>query len=40
MACHELAALRLGMMQILGRDNEAEKIHDLNELGDAGEKPV
>ena len=39
MACHESAALRLGMMQILGRDNEAEKIHDLNELGDAGEKP-
>ena len=39
MACHEIAALRLGMLQILGRENEAEKVHDLNELGEAGERP-
>ena len=33
MACHELAALRLGLMKVLGID-EAEKQHELKELGD------
>ena len=33
MACHEIAALRLGMMNLLGIDNEAEKQHELDELG-------
>lgn len=35
MACHELAALRLGLMETLGIDDEAEKQHELAELGDA-----
>ena len=39
MACNEIAALRLGMMQILGRENEAERQHDLAELGDAAHNP-
>lgn len=34
MACHEIAALRLGLMRVLGRDNEAERAHELAELGD------
>jgi hypothetical protein len=34
MACHELAALRLGLMKVLGIDDEAEKQHELKELGD------
>ncbi|MFW7381397.1 MAG: DUF3209 family protein [Oligoflexus sp.] len=33
MACHEIAALRLGMMNILGIDDEAEREHELAELG-------
>ena len=39
MACHEIAALRLGLMHILGREDEAERQHELAELGDAAEKP-
>jgi hypothetical protein len=39
MACHEIAALRLGLMQVLGLRDEAEKQHELAELGDALEKP-
>ena len=39
MACHELAALRLGLMQLLGRDDPAERQHELAELGDAAEAP-
>jgi hypothetical protein len=39
MACHEIAALRLGLMRILGRDDEAERQHELGELGDAAERP-
>jgi hypothetical protein len=34
MACHEIAALRLGLMRILGRKDEAERQHELAELGD------
>jgi hypothetical protein len=33
MACHEIAALRLGLMRILGLDDEAERQHELAELG-------
>lgn len=39
MACHEVAALRLGLMKILGIDDEAEKAHELAELGDAAARP-
>ena len=39
MACHELAALRLGLMRILGRDDEAERQHELAELGASAEAP-
>jgi hypothetical protein len=35
MACNEIAALRLGLMKILGRNDEAERQHELAELGDA-----
>jgi len=35
MACHEIAALRLGMMTVLGRDDAAERQHELTELGGA-----
>jgi Protein of unknown function (DUF3209) len=34
MACHEIAGLRLGLMHILGINDEAEKQHELAELGD------
>lgn len=33
MACHELAALRLGMMEVLGIEDQAEKEHEMKELG-------
>jgi hypothetical protein len=39
MACHEIAALRLGLMQLLGIHDEAERQHEVAELGDALEKP-
>jgi len=39
MACHEIAALRLGMMSILGLEDEAERQHELAELGSAAEQP-
>jgi hypothetical protein len=39
MACHEIAALRLGLMRILGLDDEAERQHELAELGDAAARP-
>jgi len=39
MACHELAALRLGLMDILGIDAPAEKQHDTAELGDSINQP-
>jgi hypothetical protein len=35
MACHEIAALRLGLMKILGRNEASERAHELAELGDA-----
>jgi hypothetical protein len=39
MACHEIAALRLGLMRVLGIDDPAERQHELAELGDAAEAP-
>ena len=39
MACHEIAALRLGLMKILGTHDEAEEAHELAELGEAARKP-
>jgi hypothetical protein len=39
MACHEIAALRLGLMRVLGRDDEAERQHELAELGAGAEAP-
>jgi hypothetical protein len=39
MACHEIAALRLGLMQVLGRRDEAERQHELAELGAGAETP-
>ncbi|HVK74193.1 MAG TPA: DUF3209 family protein [Kofleriaceae bacterium] len=39
MACHEIAALRLALMTVLGRDDAAERQHELAELGDAAERP-
>jgi uncharacterized protein DUF3209 len=35
MACRELAALRLGLMRTIGIEDEAEKQHELAELGDS-----
>ncbi len=39
MACHEIAALRLGLMQVIGIRDEAERQHETAELGDALERP-
>ncbi len=39
MACHEIAALRLGLMEVLGRKDEAERQHELAELGAGAERP-
>jgi hypothetical protein len=39
MACHEIAALRLGLMRVLGRNDEAERQHELAELGSGAEAP-
>jgi len=39
MACHEIAALRLGLMKVLGHDDEAERQHELTELGAAADQP-
>ena len=39
MACHEIAALRLGLMRVLGRHDEAERQHELAELGTSGATP-
>ena len=39
MACHEIAALRLGLMGLIGIDDEAERQHELAELGGACEAP-
>ncbi len=41
MACHEIAALRLALMNVLGGDREGERQHELAELGKALEtEPV
>lgn len=39
MSCHEIAALRLGLMNILGHDDPAERAHELAELGVAARTP-
>ena len=39
MACHELAALRLGLMRVLGKNDEAERQHELAEIGEGAKKP-
>lgn len=39
MACHEIAALRIGLMGVLGHDDEAERQHELAELGDGAAQP-
>jgi hypothetical protein len=39
MACHEIAALRLGLMTVLGHHDEAERQHELAELGDGAARP-
>ena len=39
MACHEIAALRLGLMTVLGHHDEAERQHELAELGDGAAQP-
>ena len=39
MACHEIAALRLGLMRVLGRNDEGERQHELAELGSAAAAP-
>jgi hypothetical protein len=39
MSCHEIAALRLSLMTILGKDDPAERAHELAELGEAAGKP-
>ena len=39
MACHEIAALRLGLMNLLGSEDEAERAHEREELGDAAHRP-
>jgi hypothetical protein len=39
MACHEIAALRLGLMRVLGRNDEGERQHELAELGSAATEP-
>jgi hypothetical protein len=39
MACHEIAALRLGLMRVLGKNDEAERQHELSELGAGAAQP-
>ena len=39
MACQELAALRLGMMNVMGIENDAGKVHDTKEIGDNAHNP-
>jgi hypothetical protein len=38
-ACNEIAALRLGLMKILGRNENGEREHELSELGEASRRP-
>ena len=39
MACHEIAALRIGLMDLIGINDPAERQHELAELGKAASKP-
>ena len=39
MACHEIAGLRLGLMNIVGIKDDHEKQHELSELGKAATSP-
>ncbi len=39
MACHEIAGLRLGLMNVLGIEDPKEKQHELSELGKAATTP-
>jgi hypothetical protein len=39
MACHEIAALRLGLMRLLDLKDEAARQHELAELGDGASQP-
>ncbi|SRR5579875_1311144 len=39
MACNEIAALRLGLMRLLGVNDEAARQHELAELGDGATAP-
>jgi hypothetical protein len=39
MSCHEIAALRLGLMNVLGHADPAERAHELAELGAAARTP-
>src|SRR5262245_3111770 len=39
MACHEIAALRVGLMGLLGIDDPGERAHELAELGPAASQP-
>ncbi|MGD0677345.1 MAG: DUF3209 family protein [Polyangiaceae bacterium] len=39
MACHEIAALRLGLMNVLGQNDLADRAHELLELGTAATEP-
>jgi len=39
MACHEVAALRLGLMNLLGGYDEAAQSHELAELGALADEP-
>ena len=39
MACHEVAALRLGLMNVLGIRDDAERQHELAELGVTADQP-
>jgi len=39
MACHEIAGLRLGLMNVLGIEDPKEKQHELSELGKAASAP-
>ncbi len=39
MACHEIAALRLGLMRLLGVNDEAARQHELAELSGGASRP-
>lgn len=39
MSCHEIAALRLGLMNVLGHKDPAERAHEIAELGAAATTP-